>query len=72
MGFEKIRDAVCDFVRLDDGWSDAQTNGNGEIKLLRVIKKAKSTVLIGRTTKAKAFTEEVMREMAKHTDRPVI
>lgn len=40
--------------------------------LLSVIKHVKPNVLIGTSTKPGAFTEDIVREMAKHTDRPVI
>jgi malate dehydrogenase (oxaloacetate-decarboxylating) len=43
-----------------------------EIDLLDVVRNAKPTVLIGVSGQPGAFTEEVVREMAKHTDRPVI
>lgn len=40
--------------------------------LLEVIKKAKPTVLIGLSMQGGAFTEEVIREMSRHTKRPII
>jgi malate dehydrogenase (oxaloacetate-decarboxylating) len=43
-----------------------------EASLLDVVKNAKLTVLIGVSGQAGAFTEEIVREMAKHTERPVI
>lgn len=72
LGPAKIRDAVRDFVRSDDEWEGVATNDHGEISLLEVVKRVKPTVLIGCSTQAGAFTEEVVREMAKHTDRPII
>ena len=45
---------------------------NGEITLLNVIRHAKPTVLIGVSGQPGAFTESAIREMATHTDRPVI
>jgi len=44
----------------------------GEITLLDVVRQAKPTVLIGVSGERGAFTEQVVREMAKHTIRPVI
>ena len=40
--------------------------------LLAVVKAVKPTVLIGVCAEAGAFTEAVVREMAKHVERPVI
>jgi malate dehydrogenase (oxaloacetate-decarboxylating) len=45
---------------------------NGEITLLDVVRHAKPSVLIGVSGQPGAFTEEVVREMAKYSDRPVI
>jgi malate dehydrogenase (oxaloacetate-decarboxylating) len=45
---------------------------NGDILLLDVIRNAKPTVLIGVSGQAGAFSEQVVREMASHVDRPVI
>ncbi|KAI0803294.1 hypothetical protein BC629DRAFT_1493336 [Irpex lacteus] len=72
LGLEKVRDAVKEFSRRDDEWKDVETNGNGEIGLLDVVKTVHPTVLIGCSTHGGAFTEEVIREMAKHADRPII
>jgi malic enzyme len=44
----------------------------GEIDLLTVVRQFKPTVLIGTTAKAGVFTEEIVREMARHADRPMI
>jgi len=45
---------------------------NGEITLQDVIRHAKPSVLIGVSGQAGAFTEDVVREMARNTVRPVI
>ncbi|KAH9043660.1 hypothetical protein EDB85DRAFT_1911562 [Lactarius pseudohatsudake] len=58
-----IRPSLQDFVRLDEEWEGVPTNEKGRIK---------PTVLIGCSTHAGAFTEDVVREMAKHVDRPII
>ena len=50
------------------GWGQT----NGEIALLDVVRNAKPSVLIGVSGQAGAFTEQAVREMAKHTARPVI
>lgn len=42
------------------------------ITLADVVRNAKPTVLIGATGQTGAFTEDVIRDMAKHTERPVI
>ena len=45
---------------------------DGEITLFDVIRNAKPSVLIGVSGQTGAFTEQAVREMAKHTARPVI
>ncbi|KAI8980576.1 hypothetical protein BD414DRAFT_492622 [Trametes punicea] len=72
LGAEKIREGIQEFVRPDSEWDGVPTNDKGEIGLLEAVKKVKPTVLIGCSTKAGAFTEEVIMEMAKHTERPII
>jgi malate dehydrogenase (oxaloacetate-decarboxylating) len=51
------------------GW---KLSGGEDISLLDVVRNAKVTVLAGVSAQAGAFTEEIVREMARHTDRPVI
>jgi malate dehydrogenase (oxaloacetate-decarboxylating) len=64
---EKLNPAQKPYAREDDEWKDADTKS-----LLDVVKKVQPNVLIGTSTQAKAFTEEVVKEMSKHVDRPII
>jgi malate dehydrogenase (oxaloacetate-decarboxylating) len=50
------------------GWNRT----DGEITLVDVIRNAQPTVLIGVSGQAGAFTEEAVREMARHAERPII
>ena len=42
------------------------------LSFLEVVKNVRPTILIGTSGQRGAFTEEVVREMARHVDRPVI
>ncbi|KAK5165829.1 NAD-dependent malic enzyme, mitochondrial [Saxophila tyrrhenica] len=55
------------YAKPDDEWKDADHKS-----LLDIVKKVKPHILIGTSTKPKAFTKEVVQEMAKHVDRPII
>jgi malate dehydrogenase (oxaloacetate-decarboxylating) len=44
----------------------------GRIDLAETVGRVHPTILIGTSTKAGAFTEEIITEMAAHTERPVI
>lgn len=54
------------FARSKEEW------GGKSSDLLAVIKEVKPNVLIGTSTKPGAFTEDVIKEMASHVDRPII
>ncbi|KAI1082075.1 hypothetical protein F5B20DRAFT_534308 [Whalleya microplaca] len=54
------------FAKDASGWEGKETS------LLSVIKEVHPNVLIGTSTVPKAFTEEIVRAMAQHTERPVI
>ena len=67
-----IRPAVREFVRPDEEWEGVATNDKSEITLLEVVKKIRPTVLIGCSTHGGAFTETIVREMARSVDHPII
>jgi malate dehydrogenase (oxaloacetate-decarboxylating) len=48
---------------------DGIANG---VSLAEVVRRVKPTLLIGASTDACSFTEEIVREMAAHTERPII
>ena len=55
------------YAKDDSQWEDASKKS-----LLDVIKVVKPHVLIGTSTKPRSFTKEIVQEMAKHVDRPII
>ncbi|MGB8767989.1 MAG: NAD-dependent malic enzyme [Candidatus Korobacteraceae bacterium] len=67
-----IRPEQRPFVRKKCDISGWQLSGKEEISLLDVMRNAKPTVLIGVSGQGGAFTEDVVREMAKFAERPVI
>ncbi|ODO01677.1 hypothetical protein I350_06503 [Cryptococcus amylolentus CBS 6273] len=52
-------------------WSKEDEDREG-YWLMDVIKNVKPTVLIGTSTHSRAFNEELIREMGKHVERPII
>ena len=59
--------AQIPFAREDTEWKGKETTN-----LLAVIKEINPHVLVGTSTRPKAFTEEIVKEMAKHVERPII
>lgn len=64
---DKLTTAQVPYARDDSDWE-----GKDHSDLLSVIKEVKPHVLIGTSTKPKAFTKEIVTEMAAHVDRPII
>ncbi|KAK9476643.1 malate dehydrogenase [Lipomyces japonicus] len=55
------------YAASDERWTGVDTSS-----LLEIIKRVKPHALIGCSTKPKAFSEPVLREMAKHVERPIV
>jgi malate dehydrogenase (oxaloacetate-decarboxylating) len=53
-------------------WNLSAPGSGGAISLLDVVRNAGITVLAGVSAQAGAFTEEIVREMARHTPHPAI
>ena len=64
---DQLTPAQAPYARDDDEWP-----GAGPPDLLSVVKKVKPHALIGTSTKPKSFTEDVIREMAKHVEKPIV
>lgn len=64
---DQLTPAQTPYARDDGEWE-----GKNHNDLLSVVKEVKPHVLIGTSTVGGSFTEEIVREMAKHVDRPVI
>lgn len=62
---EGLSEAQKTYARSD--WSSNKGTG-----LLDVVKEVKPNVLVGTSTVPGAFTEEIVRAMASHVDRPII
>ena len=75
-GAEGIRPSQLPLVRKRpdvEGWKlSGPASGPAAISLLDVVRNAKVTVLIGVSAQPGTFTEEVVREMARHAERPII
>lgn len=64
---DQLTPAQAGYARKNSEWEGKDHND-----LLSVVKEVKPHVLIGTSTKSGAFTKDVVREMAKHVDRPAI
>jgi len=71
-GCRGIRPEQEHLVRKREDVAGWKLSDGEDISLLDVVRNAKVTVLAGVSAQAGAFTEEIVREMARHTDRPVI
>ncbi|WP_374018436.1 NAD-dependent malic enzyme [Paenibacillus thiaminolyticus] len=60
------------YVRKADEVADWKRCEKGTIRLLELIRQVKPTILIGTSGVAGAFTEEIVKEMARHVERPII
>ncbi|KAF9775329.1 hypothetical protein IL306_006580 [Fusarium sp. DS 682] len=63
---EGVTDSQKIFTKDATEWKDKNTD------LLSVIKEVRPNVLVGTSTKPGAFTEDVIRAMAEHHERPIV
>jgi malate dehydrogenase (oxaloacetate-decarboxylating) len=66
-----VRPEQLPFAREEEEVQTWKSSGE-EISLLDVMRQAQPTVLIGVSGQCGAFTEEAVREMARHTSRPIL
>lgn len=71
-GARGIKESQQPLVRKRSDIAGWKLEGGEDVTLLDVVRNAKVTVLAGVSAQADAFTEEIVREMARHTERPVI
>ncbi len=71
-GCKGVRPGQEPLVRKREDVAGWKLGGGDSITLLDVVRNAKVTVLAGVSAQAGAFTEEIVREMARHIERPVI
>jgi malate dehydrogenase (oxaloacetate-decarboxylating) len=71
-GMKDITPAQEPFVQSREAAAGWKLEKPGKIGLLDVVVNASPTVLIGVSGQAGAFTETIVRTMAKHVDRPII
>lgn len=64
---DELTHAQVPYARADSEWKDVDHKS-----LLEVVKAIKPHILIGTSTQPSTFTEEVIKEMAGHVDRPIV
>lgn len=60
------------FALDDDAMARYGFSPEGQYDLLEVVRRVRPTILVGTTAQPGAFSEAVVREMARHVQRPVI
>jgi malate dehydrogenase (oxaloacetate-decarboxylating) len=69
----QLRDYQVSYARPAAECRAWSRNGNGTgVSLADVVRRVKPTMLIGASTAAGSFTEAIIREMAAHTERPIV
>ena len=71
-GAKAIRPSQLPLVRKRKDVAGWKLSGGEDISLLDVVRNAKVTALVGVSAQAGAFSEEIVREMARNTPRPII
>lgn len=70
---DSLRDYQTPYARPAAESRDWKRDGiEGAVGLAEVVREVEPTILIGTSTVAGSFTEAIIREMAAHTQRPII
>lgn len=69
----QLRDYQATYARpLGETKAWKQDGGTNGVSLAEVVRRVKPTMLVGASTVSGAFTEDIVKEMAAHTERPII
>ncbi len=68
----QLRDFQQPFARPADEVADFARDPQGRIGLAEVVRRVRPTILIGTSGQSASFTEEIVRAMAAHCERPVV
>ena len=71
-GARGIKESQLPLVRKRADIAGWNLSGGEDVSLLDVVRNAKVTVLAGVSAQSGAFSEEIVREMALHTEKPII
>ena len=71
-GARGIKESQKPLVRKRGDLAGWRLEGGEDVTLLDVVRNAKVTVLVGVSAQAGAFTEEIVREMATHAQKPIV
>lgn len=71
-GARGIKESQLPLVRKRADLANWKLPSGEDVSLLEVVRNAKVTVLVGVSAQAGAFSEQIVREMARNTERPVI
>jgi len=69
---QQLRDFQRPFARSDEEVAEFARNAEGFIGLAEVVRQVRPTILIGTSGQPGCFSEEVVRAMAEHCDRPIV
>lgn len=67
-----LSDTKAEVALCDEAMKHYGFEGDDVFDLMECVKRVKPTILVGTTARAGTFTEELVREMAKHAERPII
>jgi malate dehydrogenase (oxaloacetate-decarboxylating) len=72
VGKVRLSDHQATYARPAAEVKNWRRDGSNKVGLAEVVRQMRPTILIGTSGTASAFTEPIVRDMARHTDRPII